>query len=178
MVVFAIPIELDWVKGKIEAAASEALGRPFAIEGPLTLVPSMPPAAQIEGVRVGNPRGWPEADLARLDLARAELRVLPLLKGEVLIEEVTVEGLRVNLETNADGEPNWLPEKSEAAPGAQPPVPAQPEPAAEPPALEFIELAELSVRDIVLTHRDAATNETFELERERITGQGSSPHTM
>ncbi|MEA3276525.1 MAG: AsmA family protein [Pseudomonadota bacterium] len=172
VVAFSIPIELDWVKGKIETSASEALGRPFAIEGPLTLVPSMPPAAQIEGVRIGNPKGWPEADLARLDLARAELRILPLLKGEVLIEEISVEGLQVSLETNAEGESNWLLKKSDEAPTPEP------EEEREPPALKFIELAELSLRDIVLTHRDAAIDKTFELELKEITGSAEDLEPM
>ena len=108
VVVFGISIDLSPLKDKIETAAANALGRPVAIEGPLTLVPSLPVAAQIQGVHIGNPAGWPEANLARLDLARAELRVLPLLFGEVLIEEITVAGLHISLETNTAGESNWL----------------------------------------------------------------------
>ena len=111
-VLFEIPIGLDWLKGKIETTATEALGRPFSIDGSLAILPSVPPAAQVEGVRIGNPAGWSDADLVRLDLARAGLRILPLLKGEILIEEITVDGLQVNLETNAKGEPNWLIERA------------------------------------------------------------------
>jgi len=167
-----IPVELDWVKGKIETAASEATGRRIAIEGPLTLVASMPPAAQIEGVRVGNPEGWPRSDLVRLDLARAKLRVLPLLKGDVLIDEITVDGLHVKLETNVEGEPNWL----LAEPGEGP----EPEPGkeSEPSALKFIELVELSLRNIVVTHRDAATGKTFEFKLEEITGSAENQKPM
>jgi len=173
VVIFGIPIDLSALKGKIETAAADALGRPVSIEGPLTLVPSLPPAAQIEGVHIGNPAGWPEADLARLDLARAELRVLPLLDGEVLIEEITVEGLHVNLETNAAGEPNWLLEK----PGEEPEPRAKPEEAG-PPALKFIELGELSLSDIAISHRDAATDQTFELTLEEISGSAEDREPM
>ncbi len=172
IMVFGISIELNWLKSKIEPAAAEALGRPFAIEGPVTLVPSLLPVVQIEGVRIGNPQGWPEADLARLDLARVELRILPLLKGEVLIEEITVEGLHVDLETNAQGEPNWLLPKSKEA------TESELVEETEPPALKFIQLAELSLRDIVLTHRDASTDETFELKLEEITGSAEDREPM
>jgi len=179
-VVFAIPIELDWVKGKVETAAAEALGRPFAIEGPLTLIPSVPPAAQIEGVRIGNPPGWADGDLAELGLARAQLRILPLLQGEILIEEIAVEGLHLHLETNAAGEPNWLlaePEGQHAADEAAAPEP-EPKPAAEPKALAFIELAELSLSDIVLRHHDAATGKDFELAVEEISGSAEDQEPM
>ena len=167
-----IPVELDWVKGKIETAASEATGRRIAIEGPLTLVASMPPAVQIEGVRVGNPEGWPRSDLVRLDLARARLRVLPLLKGDVLVDEITVDGLHVKLETNVEGEPNWL----LAEPGQGPEPESGKE--SEPSALKFIELVELSLHNIVVTHRDAATGKTFELKLEEITGSAENQKPM
>lgn len=151
VVVFAIPIELDWIKGKIEDGAGEALGRPFAIEGPLTLIPSIPPAAQIEGVRIGNPPGWPEGDLAKLGLARVQLRILPLLRGEILIEEIAVDGLHLNLVTNAQGDPNWLLGDPDAKPTEEEQEAA---PTGQPKALAFIELAELALTDIVLSHRD------------------------
>lgn len=174
VVVFGIPIDLSALKGKIETAAADALGRPVSIEGPLTLVPSMPPAAQIEGVHIGNPAGWPEADLARLDLARAELRVLPLLDGEVLIEEITVEGLHVNLETNAAGEPNWLLEKPQEEREPKP----KPEKEAAPRALKFIELAELSLSNIAINHRNAATGRTFALTLDQIRGSAEVREPM
>lgn len=66
VVAFRVPIEIEWVKGKVEAAASEVLGRPFVFEGPLILVPSLPPTAHIEGVHLWNPEGWPGTDLARI----------------------------------------------------------------------------------------------------------------
>ena len=44
----------------------------------------------------------------RLDLARGQLGVMPLLRGELQIEEITVDGLTVNLEINAAGERNWI----------------------------------------------------------------------
>ncbi len=173
-VLFGIPLEFDRVKSKIETAATQALGRSVSIEGPFTLVPSMPPAVQIEGVQVGNPPGWPEGDLVRLHMARVKLRILPLLKGEILIEEITVDGLQVNLETNAEGVPNWLLAQGARGRAAEP----EPEAPSEPPALRFIELADLSLRDIALIHKDAVTGQTFELTLEEISGSALDREPM
>jgi uncharacterized protein involved in outer membrane biogenesis len=175
VVFLATPIELDWIKGKIEDGAGEAFGRSFAIEGPLTLIPSIPPAAQIEGVRIGNPPGWPEGDLAKLGLARVQLRVLPLLRGEILIEEIGVDGLHLNLVTNAQGDPNWLLGDPEAKPTEEE---QEPEPVGQPKALAFIELAELALTDIVLSHRDETTGKDFELALEEITGSAEDQEPM
>jgi len=172
VVALGMPVEFDGVRGKIETAASAAVGRRVAIEGPVTLIASLPLAAKIEGVHVGNPQGWPEADLARLDMARVQLRILPLLRGEVVIEEISVDGLQINLETSVEGEPNWV--FGGSGKGSEPDTGKQ----TEPPALKFIELAELSLRDIVVTHRDAATNETFQLKLDEITGSAEDREPM
>ena len=170
VVAFGIPIDLSWLRGRIEVTASEALGRSFTIRGPLTLVPTVPPAAQIEGVHVGNPEGWQEGDLAHLNLARARLRILPLLKGEVLIEEITVDGLQVHLQTNSEGEPNWLLKASQEE--------SKPEKKEAAPALRFIELVQLSLRNIVVTHRDVASDKTFEFKLNEITGNAEDRKPM
>jgi uncharacterized protein involved in outer membrane biogenesis len=174
IIVFAIPVELNWVKGEIEIAATEALGRPFAIEGPLSVILSIPPAAEIEGVRIGNPSGWPEGDLATLKQARARLQILPLLQGKIVIEEIAVDGLHLDLVTNADGDPNWLLRD----PAAEPTEEETPEPDTEPKALAFVELAELNLTDIVLLHHDAATGKDFELALDEITGSAEDREPM
>jgi len=171
-VVFGIPIELDWVKGKIETGATDALGRDVSIEGPLTLVPSIPPAAQIEGVRVGNPHDWAEGDLAQLELARAKLRILPLLKGEIVIDEVRVDGLRLNLDTDEAGNPNWLLTKGDEAPTDER------ENAPETKALKFIELTQLSLSGIAIHRRDAASDKHYELELDEIEGSALDREPM
>lgn len=167
-VVFGIPIELPWVKSQIETAATKALGREFAIEGPLSLIPSIPPAIQIEGVRVGNPDGWPAGELARLTLARVQLHVLSLIKGEVLIEEIAVDGLALDLETDASGVPNWLLTQPEDARKV----------GSEPKALKFIELAELSLSGIRVVRRDAATGKSVELTMDEISGSALDREPM
>ena len=172
VVALGTTIDLDWAKGRIEMAASQAMDRQVFIEGPVSLDLAVPPAAQVEGVRVGNPAGWREGDLVRLQRARVVLRILPLLKGELLIEEVSVDGLQLDLETNADGQPNWL--FGDAGERAEPAPPEQ----RESSVLRFIELVQLSLSAIAITHRDAATDKTFELKLDEITGSVADSEPM
>lgn len=167
------PINLDWSKPQIESLTSDVLQRPVSVEGPLLLTPSFPPAVQIERLRIGNPTGWPEADLVFLRSARAELRLHALLKGELQIGEIDVDGLHVNLETNTDGEPNWLLD----TPTSEPLHPAT-EAADTQQALRFVELAGLVLRDIVIRHHDAETGEDFTLHMAEITGSALDHQPM
>jgi hypothetical protein len=162
VVVSGMSIDLSWLRGRIETVASDSLDRRITLEGPISLLPTLRPTVQVENVHVGNPEGWPDGDLAQLELARAGLAILPLFSGEVRIDEITVQGLRVSLEVDTDGNPNWL----------LPSSPKEPEPVedAPPPALDFVELGELSVRDIIVTHRDATTNSEIEIKLNEVTG--------
>ncbi len=180
-VAFGITVDLSGLRPRIEAAASTALDRRVLLEGPIQLVPTLQPTLQVEGIRVGNLPEWPEADFATLALGRAQLAVLPLLRGDVEIVEITVEGVRLNLVTNAEGQPNWLPtdagERAEAAPDPEPEPAAEPE-AARSPTLRFIELKELSLTDIEVTHRNEAIDRTVALRLDTITGAAEDAKPM
>ncbi len=171
-----VSVDLSWLRGQIEGVASDALGRSVAIEGPIVLVPATSPTVQVEGIRVGNPEGWPDADFVRLNLARAQLGVLPLLRGGLQIDEITVDGLAVSLETNAAGEPNWI----LAAPG-EATLSSEDQPSPEDKtqtALRFVELRELSLTDIAVNVRDAATDRTHALRIDEITGSAEDEQPM
>ena len=168
-----IPVDLSVLRGRIEAAASLALERNVTIEGPVGLVPAIWPTVQVEGIRVGNPAGWPDSDLLRLDLVRAQLSIPSLLLGDVRIEEVAVEGLAIHLETDAAGAPNWLLKARETAAPTE-----DRKTGAGSPALRFIELQELSLRDIAVVYRDAAGDRRYELKLNEVTGSAESDRPM
>ncbi|MDJ0971752.1 MAG: AsmA family protein [Kiloniellales bacterium] len=166
LIALGITIDLSALRGKIEGTASEALERKVTIDGPVALVPTLWPTVQVEGVHIDNPGDWQEADFLRLDLARAQLSVLSLLRGEVRIQEIAVEGLTVNLETDAEGEPNW--------PVREPAGDPQPEEETPSPALEFIELQDLSLTEIAVNYRDAATGQSYELKLNEVSGSAET----
>ena len=74
----------------------------------MTLIPTWSPTVEIQGLRIGNPKGWPSPEFARMDLARITVGVLPVLLGRAVVREFTAEGVTVLLEQTEDGKVNWL----------------------------------------------------------------------
>lgn len=121
-VVLVVIATADWnrLKPTVNERVSDALGRPFVINGELTvewrrdvdatgwrrLVPWMHVGAA--DLRLGNP-GWaasPEfAVFERVDL---RLALLPLLRREVRIPNIDVRQPALALERLADGRANWV----------------------------------------------------------------------
>ena len=158
---FGIPVDLSGLRDRIEVAASDALGRGVAVDGSIELIPTLWPTLQVEGIRVGNPEDWPHDDFMRLDLARAQLGILPLLRGDLRVRQIAIEGLAVTLETNAAGEANWLPK----SPGEA----TTPREERAQPSLRIVELGELLSTDVTVSYRGAETETPTVLELGALT---------
>jgi uncharacterized protein involved in outer membrane biogenesis len=158
-----ITIPLDGMQDKIDQAVTEALQRQVSIEGPLSVGISFQPSIEIRGFRISNPPGWGGADLARVDLVRGQIHILPLLKGEIRIEELVADGVTVFLETTPAGDQNWSfgPDSESRSE----------EIAGEPSALEFIEIRHLSLNRLNVTYRDGGVGEDFEFGVDHIMGK-------
>ena len=97
-------------KPRLTAVVEEQTGLNLALEGPITW--SFYPRI---GVSVEQARAWlPEQsqdDTAFAAINRAEVSVAfaPLLRGEIAVDGLTLDGMRLNLEKNAEGEANWQP---------------------------------------------------------------------
>src|SRR5690348_13292853 len=77
------------LKGPVERAVSGRTGRAFEIAGDFDIVPRWPPRLVMEGVRLANPPWAVAADTLRLERAEVSVALLPLLRGEVVLPQVT-----------------------------------------------------------------------------------------
>ena len=117
---YAILASFDFedLRAVIEAEAKDATGRSLQIAGPIDLKVSFTPTISIEDVTFGNaPWGaWPELlSVRRLEV---HVRLLPLLTGNIVVRRLVAVEPAILLETNAEGQGNWviggdLPESSE-----------------------------------------------------------------
>ncbi|AQU84890.1 MULTISPECIES: AsmA family protein [unclassified Halomonas] len=95
-------------KPRLTAVVEEQTGLNLALEGPITW--SFYPRI---GVGVERARAWlPEqspddASFAAIERAEVSVAFAPLLRGEIAIDGLTLDGMRLNLERNAEGEGNW-----------------------------------------------------------------------
>lgn len=113
-----VTVNLDFMRGGVETAASKALDRKVTIEGPVELEFSYWPALDISDVKIANVKGGVKPNLLNAGFARMQLGIFPLLKGKIKIADITAEDVTLNLESDADGNPNWVfgkPDKSAPA---------------------------------------------------------------
>jgi len=100
---------LNTLKGPITRAVSAATGRELVIDGKLRAVWSwVRPRFRVERVTFANADWAQEDSLFSADAVEAEVRVLPLLRGRVVIPELHLEGAEVNLEQDDEGRQNWV----------------------------------------------------------------------
>src|ERR1051326_781647 len=102
---------LDSLRGPITRAVTNATGRELVIDGRIRAVWSwLHPRFRVERVRFAN-ADWAREDwLFSADAVEAEVRVLPLFAGLVVLPQVRLEGAEVNLERDEDGRQNWIPD--------------------------------------------------------------------
>lgn len=115
----------NWLKGPVERAVTERIGRPFTIHGDFDIVPRLRPRIVMERVQLANPKWAADPDTLRLERAEITIALLPLLRGAIVLPEVALANPVVSLERNAAGENNWtLPEKEprEEGSGAAPAI--------------------------------------------------------
>jgi uncharacterized protein involved in outer membrane biogenesis len=124
---------------RLEAAASATLGMDVTI-GATPRVGLLPgPVVTLHDVRVQN-RG---AEVAAAEEARLEVRVAPLLRGEVRIASIALRRARISIEREPDGSFNFEPRE------------------AGPPAWPALELARVTATDAVLRYEDKRSGGGF-----------------
>lgn len=94
-------------KADLIAAVREATGRELQIDGDLSVALFPEPHARTDVVRLLNPEDFSESAFAEIDSASASVRLLPLFKRQIQIEEVVIDGLHLDFVKHRDGEHNW-----------------------------------------------------------------------
>ncbi len=142
----AAGVGLYWLVGatvdraRIEAAASQALAMEFSIgaDPGLGLFPGL--LVTLEDIRIRN-RG---AQIASAKQASIRVELLPLFKGDVRIERIALEQLRISIERDRDGEFNFA------------------TPKAAPATLPAVDWPQISLVDVALVYADKLSDASFE----------------
>ena len=126
-----LTLDLNEYKDTIAEKAKEATGRDLIISGGIAIDWSMAPTLRVEGVSLANADWGSRKAMLTLELLEAQVELMPLLSKQVRIPRVTVKGLDVLAETNAEGKGNWVmagmtaekAEPAEAGEGGAPIIP-------------------------------------------------------
>ena len=138
--------DLNWMKPRIESAVADATGRRLQLGGDfdINIVPA--PSIVLEDVSLSNADWGSEPMLATIGHVSAELSFWSLLAGPVRVNEVKLRDVDVLLETNEQGESNWI-LGTAAEPAAAEPVDTGSDVGGGVPVLiEFAELRNIKLR--------------------------------
>ena len=145
-------------RDEISVAVTDATGRPFVIEGELSLKTFPCCGVELGALELGNPPGFPAAAFARVESAAVDLQLWPLLTSrELRVGDIKLTGLKLNLLGLADGTNNWVFAPADDAP----------QPSADTEATEVdlaaLDIYGIEIADGELSFRDEATNQHLRL---------------
>ncbi|WP_300272116.1 AsmA family protein [Halomonas sp.] len=172
------------LKPRLEAVVQEQTGLNLALEGPIawSFYPRL-------GVSVELAQAWLPAQAAGEDPAfmafqRAEvsLGVASLMRGEVAIDGMTLNGLRLNLVRDEQGRGNWEPLVERLAAPDQEAAAPRPAGASSAPVpggggglTVAFNIASVEVRDGEVNYRDRAGDRSLRLKGLSVSGRNVNP---
>jgi AsmA protein len=94
-------------KGKIAAAVKESTGRELKLPGDIKLSVLPWVALELGPASLGNPPGFSDEPFLSFTHAKVRVRLLPLLRRQLQVARVEIEGVDLRLRKNAAGRGNW-----------------------------------------------------------------------
>ena len=101
-----------------------------------------------------------------MNLFRAQVRILPLLRSRIHIQEITADGIDVDLELKADGQKNWLFDVSSENNESAPP----PADSSESFKIDLIEVEEFSLSRLIVSFRDHESDQSYDFNLNSMKG--------
>ena len=99
-------IDFNQYKGMIAEQAKAATGRDLVITGDLDLSISLTPSVAVDGVTFSNASWGSKPNMVSVKRFAAEMSLMPLLSGNIQINQVILEGVDVLAEKDKSGKAN------------------------------------------------------------------------
>ena len=100
-------INASQLKSELRRGVQRATGRELTISGPLHIAMGLAPVITAEGVSLANAPGGSAPTMVSAGSIQARVALLPLLSGQVVLENLVLKNAAVLVETGADGALNW-----------------------------------------------------------------------
>ena len=165
--------DMSHLRPGIEIAASTALGREVRIAGPVEVEFSNWPELEVTNITISNTPDATQPQFFIAGLARMRIGVFPLLRGEINIAEITAEEVTLNLESDAQGNPNWVFDRPETVKNE-----GLTETADDDSLITFTALDYLSLKQIAVTYHDAALNKSLSFVLQSMEGTAAKDEPL
>jgi len=160
----ALTFDPNAYKGEIEKRVKERTGRTLKFHGDIGL--AFWPSIGAKVGRVTLSRRASEHDFAAFDSAHVSVRLLPLLRGEVLVDEVSVTGLKASV-IRAKGGRFDFEDLTGAAGGGK--ASAKPAPSAAAAGAVTFDVAGVRLKDASFAYLDEGSGQRLALEDLNLT---------
>lgn len=108
LVLFLAFFDWNYLRGPISRYASAKTGREVAIEGDLRVkLLSWTPSATVERLRIGHPAWAGPGRTAEVERIAVQIKLLPLLKGDVILPLLAFDKPNLVLIADAQGRKTW-----------------------------------------------------------------------
>ena len=162
-------LDFNQYKGLIAEQAKKATGRDLVISGDLNLEISLNPAIAVDGVSFANAEWGSQPEMVKVERFAAEVSLIPLLSGQVVVNRLLVEGVDLLAETNKEGLGNW--EFGAAKPAEEAPA----ESGSGGIALPAVD--QVVMRDIRVTYKDGVSGEEYRVALDELTAAAGTVDT-
>ena len=146
---------------------SAATGREVTISGDLEFELSLDPALAVNNIRIANAAWGSQPEMVTIGRLEVRVALLPLFSGDIQIQHVALMDSDILLETNSDGEGNWVfskPTTPKKRPDEEDRMPL--------PVIGNIEL-----RNLQLTWLDGMTGEAIPFQLDRLVAHAEGAST-
>lgn len=107
LVVFVALFDANHYKAQISQLVKQNTGRDLHLKGDikLSIYPNI--ALNLGAASLSNAQGFGNVPFATVKSARVAVKLMPLLKKKLVVEQIILEGLQLDLHKKADGRRNW-----------------------------------------------------------------------
>lgn len=158
-------------KGMIAEEAKKATGRDLVIAGDLNLEISLSPAVTVDGVSFTNAEWGSRPEMIKVKHFSAEVSIIPLLTGQITVNQIVLEGVDVLAETDSAGHGNW--EFSAAKKHVEENESEEHGGDAVLPIVKMVR-----IRDLSVTYLDGKTKEKTSLRLDSVDLQSTGSNTV
>jgi len=108
IVLFLLIFDWNWLRGPLSRVASDKLNREVHIVGDLDVHPwSLTPSAEVHNVTVAQPDFLKKGEMAKVGRIAVKVKLLPLFKGQQILELLEVKDADARLQRDLSGRNNW-----------------------------------------------------------------------
>ncbi len=170
-VILSLVVDPNKYKDNIIQIVKQHTGRDLKIDGKISLSFFPWLGAELPPMQLSNAPGFDKKPFAEVGQAGIQVKLLPLLRKEIVIKQVTLDGLRLRLAKNSAGATNW--DDLGGAQGAQ--KPADKPTSGTGPALGGLAIGGIVIRDAEVTWNDQMTGAMYSVKNMGLkTGQLAS----